>query len=50
MTVSELIFVVSFLGFVYFLRAVLRAWHSPEFQRDLARLREQRRLRKAARR
>jgi hypothetical protein len=50
MTLSELIFVVSFLALVCFLRAALRAWHDPATQRDLARLREQRRLRKAARR
>ena len=35
---------------VYFLIELVKSWMSPEFKDDLERLREQRRLRKAARR
>ena len=50
MTWSEDVFVVSFLSLVYWLREVVRPWRSPELKRDIARLREQRRQRKQARR
>jgi hypothetical protein len=43
-------FVISFLAAVYFIRAAIRAWRDPETRRDLARLNEQRRLRRSARR
>jgi hypothetical protein len=44
------VFVLSFCMLVYFSRESWRAFISPEFARDLERLREQRRVRKAARR
>jgi hypothetical protein len=40
---SGVVFVLSFLATVYFIRAAIRAWRGPEMQRDLARLRERRR-------
>lgn len=48
MQLAELIFVVSFCITVYFAREAWRVWKSPEMKRDIARLRENRRLRKAA--
>lgn len=48
MQLAELIFVAAFCVTVYFAREAWRVWHSPEFKHDLARLRENRRLRKAA--
>jgi hypothetical protein len=50
MTLSEFVFLFSFCSTIYFLRASWRFGRSPEFKRDLERLREQRRNRKAARR
>lgn len=50
MTAAGLIFVVSFVGLIYFAKAAFKAWQSPEFKRDMERLREQRRRRKASRR
>lgn len=46
--IAEAVFIVSFLAFVYFTREAIRIWRSPEMQRDLARLRENRRLRRSA--
>lgn len=43
MSWSEVVFIVSFLGLVHFLRASVRAWRSPELKADLERLREMRR-------
>ena len=42
-SVAGIIFVLSFLAFVYFAREAIRTWRSPEMKRDLARLRENRR-------
>jgi|HubBroStandDraft_6_1064221.scaffolds.fasta_scaffold24294_6 hypothetical protein len=50
MNLSAAVFVCSFLSLVYFFREVIRSFRSPEFRRELARMRENRRLRKAARR
>jgi hypothetical protein len=43
-------FVLWFLGCAFLAKRVLAAWRHPEFKADIARLRERRRLRKAARR
>ncbi|MGH9780723.1 MAG: hypothetical protein ACRD33_02785 [Candidatus Acidiferrales bacterium] len=45
-----IVFVLSFCALVYFTREAWRAFVSPEFKRDLARLRRQRQMRKDARR
>jgi len=50
MTWSGFVFTVAFCSVIYFLRGAIRAWRSPEFRQDLERLREMRRIRKAARR
>jgi hypothetical protein len=50
MNLAGVIFVLSFLAVAYFVRESFRALRIQEFKRDLARLQEQRRLRKAARR
>jgi hypothetical protein len=47
---SEFIFIVAFCGFAYLISEIVKAYRSPECQRDLERLREQRRLKRAARR
>jgi hypothetical protein len=44
------VFVSSLCAFVHFSHGAWRALVSPEFKRDLERLRYQRRMRKAARR
>lgn len=43
-------FVIVFCATVHFIRLAIRAYQAPEFKRDLAALREQRRRRKAAKR
>lgn len=43
MSLAGFIFVASFLAMVYFGRECWRAFRSPEFKRDLERLRAQRR-------
>ena len=48
MSVDGFVFVVSCCGLVYFLRGSWRVYRSPEFRKDVERLREQRRIRKAA--
>lgn len=50
MTVAGIIFVLSFVAAAHFIREAFVAFGSPEFRRDLARLRENRRLRRASRR
>jgi hypothetical protein len=50
MTIQEALFVAAFCAVVYFARDAVRAWQSPEFKRDLERLRERRRIKRAARR
>lgn len=50
MTVQEFFFVAAFCAVVYFAQGALRAYQSPEFKRDLERLRENRRIKRAARR
>jgi hypothetical protein len=47
---QEIVFVVACCSLVYFARQSIRAYQSPEFRRDMERLREQRRRRSAARR
>ncbi len=49
-TWSCIVFVLGFCGSVYFLREAIRAARTPEFKRDMEKLREQRRRRKSARR
>lgn len=44
------VFVAAFCMLIYYIRAAWRAYVSPEFKRDLADLREQRRRRRDARR
>jgi len=44
------VFVLAFCSLIYFGHGAIRAACSPEFKRDLERLREQRRRRKAAKR
>jgi hypothetical protein len=48
--ISAMAFIISLCGLVYFIQESWRAYVSTEFKRDMARLREQRRLRRAARR
>jgi hypothetical protein len=43
---ASIVFVLSLCAFVHFLSIAVRAARSPEFQRDLHQLREQRRRRK----
>lgn len=47
---SAVVLVVSFCAAVSFLRGAWRVFRSPEFRRDIGRLREQRLNRAAARR
>jgi hypothetical protein len=48
--IGIVIFLLAFCSLVYFLRELWRLFVSPEFKHGLARLRERRRRRKAARR
>ncbi len=48
--VGMAVFLAAFCFTAYFLRAAWRAYVSPEFKRDLSRLRDQRRKRRDARR
>lgn len=50
MNLQGIIFVFAFCSAVYFLKSILEVLASPEFKRDMERLRENRRLRRAARR
>ncbi len=48
--VGMAVFVAAFCFLIYGIRELIRAAISPEFKRDLAELREQRKRRRAARR
>lgn len=48
-TFGMLVFLFGFCVMAYYIREIWRAWVSPEFKRDIAELREQRRRRRAAR-
>ena len=50
MNFNAALFVFSFLMIVYLIREAVRSFRSVDLRRDFARLREQRRRRKAARR
>jgi hypothetical protein len=50
MTWPGFVFVTSLVSLVYFLRACLRVWGSPEYKAEAKMLREQRRIRKASNR
>lgn len=45
-----ILFVISFCAVIFFWGALVRSIRSPESRRDLAHLREQKRIKKAARR
>ena len=45
-----IVFLAAFCFLVYQLREIWHSWISPQFKRDLEKLREQRRRRRAARR
>lgn len=49
-TIHMLAFVFAFCSAVYFLKSLIESMQSPEFKQEHYRLREQKRLRRAARR
>lgn len=50
MTWSGIVFVLSFVALVDFLRSGIRIWRSPEYKRKAKMLREQRQLLKGSKR